>query len=96
MWDNYYDKVEYIEKSEKLDNFGNIVYLPSRVIDVRYVSGGEKFIIGKDDTSTKYTKEYHVPFLVKEGDKIDGKLVVQVEPNRDVFGNFHFCIAKVE
>lgn len=96
MWDNYYDSVEYKEKSDKLDNFGNIVYLPPRDIKVRYVSGGEKFIISKDDTSTKYTKEYHIPFLVKEGDKIDDKLVVAVEPNRDVFGNFHFCIVKVE
>ena len=45
MWDNYYDSVEYKEKSDKLDNFGNIVYLPPRDIKVRYVSGGEKFII---------------------------------------------------
>lgn len=96
MWNSYYDKVEYLEKEDNLDKAGNIVYKPSRSIDVRYVGGGEKFVISKDDTSTKYTKEYHVPFLVKEGDKIDDKLVVSVEPSRDVFGNFHFCIVKVE
>jgi hypothetical protein len=96
MWDNYYDKVEYLEKTDSLDKFGNIVYKPSRTIDVRYIAGGEKYIIGKEETSTKYTKEYHIPFMVNEGDKIDGKLVVTVEPSRDVFGNFHFCIVKVE
>lgn len=96
MWDNYYDEVEYLEKEEKLDKSGNIVYKPSTTINVRYVGGGEKFVIGKDGTSTKYTKEYHIPFMVKEGDKIDGKLVISAESSRDVFGNFHFCIAKVE
>lgn len=96
MWGNYYDKVEYLEKEDKPDKAGNIVYKPPTTIDVRYVGGGEKFIISKEDTSTRYTKEYHIPFMVKEGDKIDNKLVVSVEPSRDVFGNFHFCIAKVE
>jgi hypothetical protein len=96
MWDNYYDEVEYLEKEEKLDKGGNIVYKPSTTINVRYVGGGEKLVIDRENTSTKYTKEYHVPFMIKEGDKIDGKLVISVEPNRDVFGNFHFCIAKVE
>ena len=56
MWDNYYDKVEYLEKEDKPDKSGNIVYKPSTTIDVRYVGGGEKFVIGKDGTSTKYTK----------------------------------------
>ena len=41
-------------------------------------------------------KEYNIPFMIKEGDKIDGNLVISVESSRDVFGNFHFCIAKVE
>ena len=96
MWNNYYDKVEYLEKEYKPDKSGNIVYKSPRTIDVRYVGGGEGFVISKDGTSTKYTKEYHIPFMVKEGDKIDGNLVASAEPSRDVFGNFHFCIAKVE
>lgn len=96
MWNNYYDKVEYLEKEDKPDKSGNIVYKPSTTINVRYVGGGDRFIISKDDTSTKYTKEYHIPFMIKEGDKLDGNLVVSVESSRDVFGNFHFCIAKVE
>lgn len=96
MWNDYYDKVEYLEKEDKLDKSGNIVYKYPRTIDVRYVGGGEKYIVSKDGTSTKYTKEYHAPFMIKEGDKFDDKLVVNVEPSRDVFGNFHFCIVKVE
>ena len=96
MWDNYYDKVMYKEKQEKLDSFGNIVYKEARQIDVREVSGGIDFEATNSSIKTKYSKEYHIPFEVKEGDKIDNKLVVNVEPSRDIFGNLHFCIAKVE
>jgi hypothetical protein len=96
MWDNYYDKVEYMQKTDELDNIGYPKFLPPRTIDVRYVSGGEHFVIGKEDTSVKFTKEYQVPFMINEGDKIDGKSVVDVKPSKDVFGNFHFCIVKVE
>lgn len=101
MWDNYYDKVVYIEKLPKLDMGGNIQYAPPREINVRCVSGGKEYIIHKEDTSVKYTKEYQIPFMINEGDKIiDGgteeRLVLNVEASKDVFGNFHFCIAKVE
>lgn len=96
MWDDYYDKVIYKKKTEQLDESGYSVYLPPQTIDVRCVSDGEKFIINKDGTSTKYTKEYHIPFIVYEGDKIDDKLVLSVNNNKDIFGDFHFCIAKVE
>ena len=96
MWDNYYDKVMYKEKQEKLDSFGNIVYKEARQIDVREVSGGIDFEATNNSIKTKYSKEYHIPFEVKEGDKIDDRLVVYVDSNKDVFGNFHFCIAGVE
>lgn len=96
MFDNYYDEIVYIEKEEHLDKFGNIVYKEPRMIKCRFVGGGEQLIISKDETSTMYTKEYHVPFMIKEGDKLDNKLVISVEPSNDVFGNFHFCIVKVK
>ena len=96
MWDNYYDKVMYKEKQEKLDSFGNIVYKEARQIDVREVSGGIDFEATNSSIKTKYSKEYHIPFEVKEGDKIDDRLIVYVDNNKDVFGNFHFCIAGVE
>lgn len=96
MWDNYYDSVEYIEQSDELDKSGSIVYKSPRQIKVRNVSGGESYINKNDGTSIKYTKEYQIPFMIKEGDTLDGRLVVNVEASKDVFGNFHFCIAKVE
>lgn len=96
MWNNYYDKVIYKAKSDKLDATGNKVYTPPKSINVRHVSGGKENIIKKDDMTIKYTKEYQIPFMVNEGDMIDNRLVVYVEPSKDVFGNFHFCIAKVE
>ena len=96
MWDNYYDSAEYIEKSNKLDKSGSPVNNPPRQINVRCVSGGENYIVSNEKTSIKYTKEYHIPFMIKEGDTIDGRTVVNVEASKDVFGQFHFCIAKVE
>lgn len=96
MWDNYYDKVIYRAKSNRLDAAGNKIYDPPREILVRHVSGGKEEIIKRDETIIKYTKEYQVPFMVAEGDTIDDHTVVYVEPSRDVFGNFHFCIAKVD
>lgn len=96
MWDDYYDKVKYEAKSNKLDAAGNKIYDTPKYIKVRHVSGGKEQVINKDNMFIKYTKEYQVPFMIAEGDKIDGHTVVYVEPSKDVFGHFHFCIAKVE
>ena len=41
MWDNYYDKVIYRAKSNRLDAAGNKIYDPPREILVRHVSGGK-------------------------------------------------------
>lgn len=95
MWDNYYDKAVYEEKTDELDRTGSHKRIPPRTIDVRCVTGGTEFIVGKDDTSIKFTKEYQIPFMVNEGDLIDGRTVISAEASKDVFGNFHFCIAKV-
>lgn len=96
MFDNYYDVVSYEKKSDTKDNYGNEIYKEIRNINVRYVGGGEEFIISKDEFTNRHTKEYQIPFMIKEGDKIDGRLVMSVEPSKDVFGKFHFCIVKVE
>lgn len=95
MWDNYYDRVQYEESTEQLDDIGDKVYKESRLVDCRYVSGGSEQVISKESSSIKYTKEYHFPFEIKEGDKIDGRMVVSVDANKDVFGHVHFYIVKV-
>ena len=96
MWDNYYDSVVYEEKLNELDNSGHVVYKKPREIQCRMVSGGKDYIIQKDGTAIKYTKEYQIPFMINENDKINSRLVLSAEASKDVFGNFHFCIAKVE
>ena len=96
IWGDYYDKVEYLEKTGELDKSGSILYNPPRIIDVRYVGGGYRLDTKNQSIGTKYTKEYHIPFMVKDGDKIDGLIVVDAKASRGVFGDFHFCIAKVE
>lgn len=96
MFDNYYDKVSYEQKTEEIDKSGFAIYLPPRIIDVRYVSGGNKFDIGAEETAIKYSREYHVPFEIREEDKIDGRLVLSSEPSRDIFGNVCFYRVKVE
>lgn len=95
MWNNYYDEVEYRAKNGK-DAGGNITYSAPQTLKVRNVSGGKDYVIRKEETSIKYTKEYQIPQMINEGDKIDGRLVLAVEASKDVFGRFHFCIAKVE
>lgn len=96
IWNNYYDTASYEEITEKLDTTGNPVYLSPRNIELREVSGGRDYVIEKEGTATKYTKEYQIPFIVNPNDKINGRLVINTEASKDVFGNFHFCIAKVE
>lgn len=94
IWSNYYDEVEYKEKTDKLDASGNIIYKSSVPLKCRHVSGGKEYVINKDDTAIKYTHEYQTPNKVKEGDMIDNREVVYVEPSKDVFGNFHFMIVR--
>lgn len=96
IWNNYYDTVNYKKKSGKLDKGGALIYDIDKQIQVRQVSGGEQQILNIEGREIKYTKEYQIPFMIDEGDLIDNRIVVFVEPSKDVFGNFHFCIAKVE
>lgn len=96
MWDNYYDEVEYKESTGENDQSGYPDYKKPRKIKCRNVSGGTTYTIEQNETSIKYTKEYQIPFMIKENDMIDGRLVLNVEASKDVFGRFHFCIARVE
>lgn len=95
MWNNYYDSVVYKKKIAE-DAGGNIIYDSPLDIHVRNVSGGKDYKFTSEETIIKYTKEYQIPFMINEGDLIDGRLVLNVEASKDVFGKFHFCIAKVE
>lgn len=96
MWNNYYDTIKYRAKTDRLDKGGSIIFNDEVSIKARQVSGGEHLILNSDGKEIKYTKEYQIPFMINEGDLIDGRNVIFVEPSKDVFGNFHFCIAKVE
>ena len=96
MWDLYYDEVEYKENTGERDISGNIVYLEPIKIKCRLVSGGMNLSIEKDGTSINYTKEYQIPIEgLKEGDMINGREIVNIEESKDVFGRFHFSIARV-
>lgn len=94
LWNNYYNKVKY-QRQLGLDESGNIKYGEPEEINVRQVSGGESYIISGDTVSRTFSKEYQIPFEISEGDMIEGRIVKSVENSCDVFGNFHFCIAKV-
>lgn len=95
MWDNYYDEVTYEKKEEGLDYSGNPSFSSPVVIHVRHVAGGQEQHISTDNQEVKYTKKYQIPFKVFEGDKIDGHTIVNVEDSKDVFGKYHFTIARV-
>ena len=96
MFDNFYDKAKHETWKEK-DKFGNEGYTSSTEINVRRVGGSDRTQIGTDETSIKYDRKYHVPkeVKIKNNDKLDGKLVVDVKPSRGVTGTLHFWIVKV-
>lgn len=96
MWDQFYDVVKYKHKTDELDQTGSPVYDDPIDINVRNVSGGVAYEIKQDGLIRKVTHEYQVPFMVYVDDMIDDRLVVQADPSRGVFGEFYFCIAKVE
>lgn len=95
MFDNFYDKVEYKCKSDKLDKFGNIVYIDNKMIEARYVGGGSQYVVNSNTNETKLSHEYHTAEQVKEGDMLDNRLVISSEPSRDIFGKVCFYIVKV-
>lgn len=98
IWNNYYDEVMYEEATLEHDYAGNVILKKPVKINVRDVSGGENYVVDTKEnggTSITYTKEYQVPFMVMPDSKIDGRIVISVEPAKDVFGNFHYCIVRV-
>lgn len=96
MWDNYYDTVKLNRKTDKVDANGNIVYLSSENVPAREVNTEKEKIVNKEGISIKYNKEYQLPVIINEGDKIDDRVVIEAERGRGVFGKFHFSIARVE
>lgn len=96
MFDNFYDKATYEAWSGK-DKFGNEEYTPSVTIYVRHVGGSDKSQIGNTEQSVKYDRKYHVhkEVNIKNNDKLDGKIVVDVKPSRGISGELHFWIVKV-
>lgn len=96
MWDQFYDVVKYSHKTDKMDSTGSPIYTDEIDINVRDVSGGSSYEIKQDGLVHRITREYQVPFMVYVDDKIDGRVVVQADPSRGVFGEFYFCIARVE
>lgn len=96
MFNNYYDTVVYSSQSTGFDDAGYPISSPALNVKMRYVNGGKEFVIDREGTSIKYSKVYHCPSEVFVGDSIDGKLVVDVEPARDVFGVLQYYIIRVK
>ena len=96
MWSDFYDTVEYRHKTNKLDSTGSPVYDEPVMINVRDVSGGVSYEVKQDGLVRRITRKYQIPFMVYVDDMIDGRMVVQADPSRGVFGEFYFCVARVE
>lgn len=96
MFDNFYDNATY-ESWKAKDKFGNEGYNPSITIKVRRVGGSDKTVVGASEQSVKYDRKYHVPkeIAIKNNDKLDGKIVMDVRPSRGIDGTLHFWIVKV-
>lgn len=91
MFDRYYDTVEY-EAAGGSDKSGNPIYQMPKQVNVRFVKGGEVQTVAGDRIITQYKRVYHTPFEVKQGDKLDGHLVTDVKPSRDISGQIYFYI----
>ena len=96
MFNNYYDSVKLTSSSTGYDDAGYPIQSSPVSVNMRYVNGGKEFVIDREGTSIKYTKIYHSPTEVSVNDLIDGHIVVDVEPSRDVFGVLQFYIVRVK
>ena len=96
MFDNFYDSAIY-ETWHGKDKFGNEGYNHSVTINVRRVGGSDKSQIGTTEQSIKYDRKYHVPkeINIKNNDRLDGKIVMDVKPSRGISGALHFWIVRV-
>lgn len=89
MFDLYYDTVLY-EESLGRDKSGFDRYAEGRDVEARYVKGYAESKDTKEGVGTVFNYVYHLPFEVKENDRIDGRLVVKVAPSRGIGGHIHF------
>lgn len=94
MLGNFIDDIKY-KKSTGRSKLGNIEYQPEEIRKASYVKGKDIEVVEGDKKVTKYKRIYHTPFEVKEGDMIDGHLVVDVRPSRDLRGKVYFWIVGV-
>lgn len=89
MFNCYYDKINF-EKFKGADKFGGETYEEPVERLARFVKGKDTYSVDSETKGVTYKRIYHVPFEIKEKDKIDGRLVVEVQPIRDILGKFMF------
>lgn len=97
MWNNYPDKVSYEKKTEE-DSFGGGGHGSPKTVYMRLVSGRSVSKVNDNVESIEKGLMYHSPFEVFEGDKINGRTVVEKPiPSRGPIGNkIEFWRAKVK
>lgn len=83
----YPDRVTY-ERMTGKDKSLNATYAAGRFMYVKYVKGKDVSIETPKGIATEHRRLYRSPVELFEGDKIDGYVVINVEPpTRDVFNN---------
>lgn len=96
IFNDFYDDVSYEEKSGDTDISGHDIMLEPIKLKARKVVNTNVYKINPDNSLITYSHEYQLPVHVNEGDRIDGRIVLNVQDARNVFGDFEFCIARVE
>jgi len=94
MWDNYNDSVTFNKKID-VDSFKKPVYSETEQKLVRYVKGYDSYDIDSKVTTSVFKRVYEAPFEIKEGDKIDNRLVKEAKPVNHMFGGVAFYQAVV-
>lgn len=96
VFNDFYDEVDYEEKSGDKDISGQDIYLEPIKLKARHVGGTHNLKINEDTIIRIYTDEYQLPEEVSEGDKINSHIVTDVIAVRNVFGDLEYYIARVE
>lgn len=82
---SYPDKVLYEQKTGQ-DKSLNNTYATAKFVQMKYVKGKDVTVTTSKGVSNEHRRLYRSPFELNEGDRLDGKTVVAVEPpSRDVF-----------
>lgn len=90
MWGQFSELAKYEKKISDADRFGGIKYAPAEYVKVRRFGAREVFEQSEKGTAIGFRELYHFPFEVNIGDRVDDKLVKEIQPAKGFNGSVYF------